>query len=63
MNHLAEKFFNTGTWFTTGMVFANEFLTVDFAFKVVISVMSFTLLLLQIGNQWAIRKKRREDGN
>jgi hypothetical protein len=52
---------NVGTWFTTGMVFANSFFTVDVAFKIIISGLSFVLLILQIGNQWAIRKKRKED--
>jgi hypothetical protein len=32
-------------------------------FKIIISGLSFVLLILQIGNQWAIRKKRKEDEN
>ena len=61
MSYVTTKLMNVGTWFTTGMVFANSFFTVDVAFKIIISGLSFVLLILQIGNQWAIRKKRKED--
>lgn len=59
MNHLLTKAFNTGTWFSTFLYFLNEYFDADFVFKSIMAMLSFTLLVLQITNQWCIRKERR----
>lgn len=61
MNHFASKIFNTGTWFSTIVFFLDEFFKfdVDVVFKSIMAMLSFTLLVLQITNQWHIRRERR----
>lgn len=59
MNHLSRFALNTGTWFSTIIYFINEYFDADLVFKSIISMLSFTLLVLQITNQWYIRKERR----
>jgi len=59
MHHALEKAFNTGTWFSTFLYFFNEYFDADLVFKSIISMLSLTLLVLQITNQWYIRKERR----
>lgn len=59
MHHALEKAFNTGTWFSTLLYFLNEYFDADIVFKSIISMLSLTLLVLQITNQWYIRKERR----
>lgn len=61
MNHILSKVFNTGTWFSTVIFFMNEYFNfdVDIVFKSIMAMLSFTLLVLQITNQWHIRKERR----
>ena len=59
MHHLLSKAFNTGTWFSTFFYFVSEYMNADFVFKSIMAMLSLTLLILQIGNQWHIRKERR----
>lgn len=61
MNHILSKAFNTGTWFSTIMFFVNEYFKfdIDIVFKSIMAMLSFTLLVLQLNNQWHIRKERR----
>jgi hypothetical protein len=59
MHHALEKAFNTGTWFSTFLYFLYEYFDADIVFKSIISMLSLTLLVLQITNQWYIRKERR----
>lgn len=59
MHHLFSKVFNTGTWFSTFFYFVSEYFNADFIFKSIMAMLSFTLLILQITNQWYIRKERR----
>lgn len=61
MNHILSKVFNTGTWFSTFIFFMNEYFNfdVDIVFKSIMAMLSFTLLVLQITNQWHIRKERK----
>lgn len=58
MHHLLSKAFNTGTWFSTIFYFISEYVDADIIFKSIMAMLSFTLLVLQIGNQWNIRKER-----
>ena len=60
MNHILSRAFNTGTWFSTLLYFINEYFDVDIVFKSMMAMLSFTLLVLQITNQWYIRKERKE---
>lgn len=59
MNHTFSQFFNTGTWFSTALYFISEYFDADVIFKSIMAMLSFTLLVLQIANQWYIRKERR----
>ena len=59
MHHILSKAFNTGTWFSTLLYFINEYLDADIVFKSIMAMLSFTLLILQITNQWFIRKERK----
>lgn len=61
MNHILSKAFSTGTWFSTIIFFLDEFFKfdVDVVFKSIMAMLSFTLLVLQITNQWHIRRERR----
>lgn len=58
MHHILSKAFNTGTWFSTLFYFISEYCDADFIFKAIMAMLSFTLLVLQITNQWHIRKER-----
>jgi len=58
MNHLLSKAFNTGTWFSTILFFINDYINADAVFKSIMAMLSLTLLILQIANQWQIRKER-----
>jgi len=58
MNHILSKFFNTGTWFSTFFYFISDYFNADKIFTSIMAMLSFTLLVLQIGNQWNIRKER-----
>lgn len=58
MHHLLSKAFNTGTWFSTIFYFISEYVDADIIFKTIMAMLSFTLLVLQITNQWYIRKER-----
>ncbi len=58
MHHLLSKAFNTGTWFSTIMFFINDYINADAVFKSIMAMLSLTLLVLQIGNQWQIRRER-----
>jgi len=58
MNHLLSKAFNTGTWFSTILFFINDYINADAVFKSIMAMLSLTLLILQITNQWQIRKER-----
>lgn len=58
MNHFLSKAFNTGTWFSTFIFFINDYFDADIVFKAIMAMLSFTLLVLQITNQWYIRKER-----
>lgn len=60
MNHLLSKAFNTGTWFSTLFYFVSEYMNADFVFKSIMAMLSLTLLILQIGNQWNIRQERKK---
>lgn len=60
MHHFLSKAFNTGTWFSTLFYFISEYMNADFVFKSIMAMLSLTLLILQIGNQWHIRKERRK---
>jgi len=63
MNHILSKFFNTGTWFSTVFYFISEYVNADIVFKSIMAMLSFTLLVLQITNQWYIRKERIKKEN
>jgi len=58
MNHILSRYFITGTWFSTIFYFVSEYIDADVVFKSIMAMLSFTLLVLQIGNQWNIRKER-----
>lgn len=58
MHHLLSKAFNTGTWFSAIMFFVNDYINADAVFKSIMAMLSLTLLVLQIGNQWQIRRER-----
>lgn len=60
MHHILSKAFNTGTWFSTIVYFISEQLNADIVFKSMMAMLSLTLLVLQIGNQWHIRQERRK---
>lgn len=60
MHHLFAKAFNTGTWFSTLFYFVSEYFNADFVFKSIMAMLSLTLLVLQITNQWHIRRERRK---
>ena len=60
MNHTFSQFFNTGTWFSTALYFISEYFNADIVFKSIMAMLSLTLLVLQITNQWYIRKERRD---
>lgn len=59
MHHLLSKAFNTGTWFSTLFYFVSEYVDANVVFKSMMAMLSFALLILQIGNQWHIRKERK----
>lgn len=59
MNYWLSKAFNTGTWFSTFLFFINEYFNADIVYKSMIAILSFILLILQITNQWHIRRERR----
>jgi len=63
MNHTLSQMFNTGTWFSTGLYFISEYFNADVIFKSIMAMLSLTLLILQITNQWYIRKERRSKIN
>lgn len=60
MHHLLSKAFNTGTWFSTFMFFISEYVDADAVYKSIIALLSLVLLVLQLTNQWNIRKDRKE---
>lgn len=59
MHHLLSKAFSTGTWFSSAVYFISEYLDADIVFKAIMAMLSFTLLVLQVTNQWYIRKERK----
>lgn len=63
MHHALYKAFNAGTWFSTFFYFVSEYCDYDFIFKSIMAMLSFTLLVLQIGNQWHVRKERIKNKN
>lgn len=61
MHHLLSKAFNTGTWFSTFLFFISEYVVdADVIYKSIIAILSLVLLVLQLTNQWNIRKDRKE---
>lgn len=58
MDHILSRYFITGTWFSTLFYFISEYLDADIMFKSIMAMLSLTLLVLQISNQWNIRKER-----
>lgn len=60
MNHILSKAFTTGTWFSTIVFWINEYFDGDVVFKSIMAMLSFTLLVLQIGNQISIWKERKK---
>ncbi len=61
MHHLLSKAFNTGTWFSTFLYFFSEYVVdADAVYKSIIALLSLVLLVLQLTNQWNIRKDRKE---
>lgn len=61
MHHLLSKAFNTGTWFSTFLFFISEYVVdADAVYKSIIAILSLVLLVLQLSNQWNIRKDRKE---
>lgn len=63
MNHTLSQMFNTGTWFSTVLYFISEYFNADVILKYIMAMLSLTLLILQITNQWYIRKERRSKIN
>lgn len=61
MHHFLDKAFNTGTWFSAIGYFISEYFDADFVFKSIMAMLSLTLLILQIGNQWHIRQERKKN--
>lgn len=59
MHHTLAKAFSTGTWFSTLIFWITEYFDGDVVFKSMMAMLSFTLLVLQIGNQISIWKERK----